>query len=361
MHGSDAKRLAVEAASVPNLASQMRTAFSSMAWNTGSSSPGELRDDPQHLGGRGLLLQRLGQIVGALAQLVEQPRVLDGDDGLGGEVRDQLDLLVGERPNFLAVDDDRADQLVVLEHRHATNVRIAARRRRHATYDSGSGSARTSATVDRLSCLTTRSMAAPASPGETGSRLHAISANAGGVPLQRATAQNLAVAERHRVPNLASQMPRRILQHRLEHRLQFARRAADDLQHLRGRRLLLQRLGQIARARLHLVEQPHVLDRDHRLVGEGRDQLDLLVGERLHVTRGAGANTPIGVPSRSSGTPSIVRKPPSRAAMRRSYSGSACDIRNVNGFAFSTVSADERASIRPDRFDALMMLTYVGR
>ena len=27
------------------------------------------------------------QIVGALAQLVEQPRVLDGDDGLGGEVR----------------------------------------------------------------------------------------------------------------------------------------------------------------------------------------------------------------------------------------------------------------------------------
>ncbi len=35
---------------------------------------------------RRLLLQRLGQIVGALAQLVEQPRVLDGDDGLGGEV-----------------------------------------------------------------------------------------------------------------------------------------------------------------------------------------------------------------------------------------------------------------------------------
>ena len=27
---------------VPNLASQMRVAFSSMAWNTGSSSPGEL-------------------------------------------------------------------------------------------------------------------------------------------------------------------------------------------------------------------------------------------------------------------------------------------------------------------------------
>ena len=31
------------------------------------------------------------------AQLVEQPRVLDGDDGLGGKVLYQLDLLVGER------------------------------------------------------------------------------------------------------------------------------------------------------------------------------------------------------------------------------------------------------------------------
>ena len=31
---------------------------------------------------------------------------------------DQLDLLVGERPNLLAIDDDAADQLALLEHRH---------------------------------------------------------------------------------------------------------------------------------------------------------------------------------------------------------------------------------------------------
>ena len=98
----------------------MRVAFSSMAWNTGSSSPGELEMTFSTSAGRGLLLQRLGEIVGALAQFVEQPRVLDGDDGLGGEVLHQLDLLVGERPHLLAVDDDGADQLVVLEHRHAT-------------------------------------------------------------------------------------------------------------------------------------------------------------------------------------------------------------------------------------------------
>ena len=52
------------------------------------------------------------------AQLIEQPRVLDGDDGLGGEVLDQLDLLVGEWPHLLTVDADRADQLAVFEHRH---------------------------------------------------------------------------------------------------------------------------------------------------------------------------------------------------------------------------------------------------
>ena len=103
---------------MPNLASHIRVAFSSMASNTGSSSPGELEMTLQHLRGRGLLLQRLGEIVGALTQLVEQAGVLDGDDGLLGEVRDKLDLLVGERPDFRAVDADRADQLVVLEHRH---------------------------------------------------------------------------------------------------------------------------------------------------------------------------------------------------------------------------------------------------
>ena len=43
-------------------------------------------------------------------QFVEQPRVLDGDDGLGGEVLHQLDLLVSEWPDFLPVDDNSADQ-----------------------------------------------------------------------------------------------------------------------------------------------------------------------------------------------------------------------------------------------------------
>ena len=73
----------------------------------------------------------------------------------------------------------------------------------------------------------------------------------------------------------------RILQHRLEHRLQLAGRRTDDAQHVRRRRLLFERFGELARALLLRLEQPHVLERDDRLVGEGGDQLDLLFGETL--------------------------------------------------------------------------------
>jgi hypothetical protein len=51
-------------------------------------------NDTQHLASRRLLLQRLGEVVGALMQFIEQTRILDGDDGLGGEVLQQLDLLL---------------------------------------------------------------------------------------------------------------------------------------------------------------------------------------------------------------------------------------------------------------------------
>ncbi len=70
-------------------------------------------DDAQHVCRRGLLLQQIA------AQFTEQPRVLDGDDGLRGEVLHQFDLLVGERLHLLPKDADDADQFVVLDHRHA--------------------------------------------------------------------------------------------------------------------------------------------------------------------------------------------------------------------------------------------------
>ena len=46
--------------------------------------------------------------------------------------------------------------------------------------------------------------------------------------------------------------------------------------------MLFQQLYKFARAFLLRLKQPHVLNGDYRLIGEGLDQLDLLVGERAH-------------------------------------------------------------------------------
>src|SRR5260370_30100157 len=47
-------------------------------------------------------------------------------------------------------------------------------------------------------------------------------------------------------------------------------------------RLVLARLRELPALVLDLAEQPHVLDGDCRLVGKGRDQIDLFVGEWSH-------------------------------------------------------------------------------
>src|SRR5215471_18402146 len=79
---------------------------------------------------------------------------------------------------------------------------------------------------------------------------------------------------------------RRVLEYGIEHRLKLAGRRTDYFKHFRGRRLLLQRLGKVARTRLHLIEQPRVLNRDHSLVGKSGDQLYLLVGKGVHFIAG---------------------------------------------------------------------------
>ena len=79
-----------------------------MAWNTGSNPPGEE------------LMTRRRQLslsaAPAISQFVEQPRVLDGDDGLGGEILYQDDLLFGEWTNLLPKNGNHADRFVILDH-----------------------------------------------------------------------------------------------------------------------------------------------------------------------------------------------------------------------------------------------------
>jgi len=49
--------------------------------------------------------------------------------------------------------------------------------------------------------------------------------------------------------------PGRVRQHRFEYRLEFARRASNDAQYLRGRGPLLQGLGKLTGARFELLFQ----------------------------------------------------------------------------------------------------------
>src|SRR5262249_18282808 len=65
----------------------------------------------------------------------------------------------------------------------------------------------------------------------------------------------------------------------VEDGLQIELGIADDLQDLASRRLIFERLLQLGRLRLHRLKQPHVFDRDYRLVGEGSNQFDLVIVE----------------------------------------------------------------------------------
>src|SRR6266508_2431747 len=71
--------------------------------------------------------------------------------------------------------------------------------------------------------------------------------------------------------------PRRALDNWVENRLHVRRRAADDAEYFGSRRLVLQRLAQFGVALLEFFEQPHILDREERLICECFQEGDLFV------------------------------------------------------------------------------------
>src|SRR6516164_8455495 len=77
------------------------------------------------------------------------------------------------------------------------------------------------------------------------------------------------------MPEFGLAQPDGVLEHCIENGFKLTGRRADDAQHLRGCRLLLQRLGKFARALLLGLEQSHVFDSNRRLVGESLQELDL--------------------------------------------------------------------------------------
>src|SRR6516165_6173500 len=119
MRGSELKRLPIAQVHIAEVSLADTGSVGEDRLEHGLQLAGRAADDLQHFRGCRLLLQRL-------AQLVQQACVLDGDNSLGSEIRHQLDLLVGERPNLLTEDTERANELLSLEHRHTNCCALAA-------------------------------------------------------------------------------------------------------------------------------------------------------------------------------------------------------------------------------------------
>src|SRR5262245_30083577 len=76
--------------------------------------------------------------------------------------------------------------------------------------------------------------------------------------------------------------PRGALNDGVENRLHVRGRAADDAEHLRCRRLMLQSFTQLCVALSDLFEQPHVLDGNDRLASESFEQFNMSVRKWTH-------------------------------------------------------------------------------
>ena len=234
---------------------------------------GRAADDLEHIGGGGLLLQRF-------AQLLEQSCILDSDDGLIGKIGDQLDLLVGERADLPAVDENGADELVLHEHRHTQDcpctgslnqrddawimleIALIFLEVEEVEDGLGAGNARKRRVLD-FRWTNHRLASIP---------LDVIACRG---TVHRDRAEGISFAQKHAAV-LGPADARGVGQHGLEHRRKLAGRAGDDLEHLGSRRLPLEQFAQ-------LVEQSCILDSDDRLIGKIADQLYLLVRERSYL------------------------------------------------------------------------------
>jgi hypothetical protein len=101
--------------------------------------PRRAGDNAKHFRCRGLLLERFGEIVSALPQLIEQPRVLDGNDGLISKDRYQFNLPFGKRLNDSAQQANHADCHSVVEQRNTQHGAVFSETCRFALFVVGIG------------------------------------------------------------------------------------------------------------------------------------------------------------------------------------------------------------------------------
>ena len=238
---------------------------------------GRAADHLQHVGGGGLLLQRLLQVIGARLNLVEQPHVLDGDQRLIRKGRNQIDLPFVERLHDASRQNNDADRNAIAQQRDAQHRAIAPVTRhaqsviavRPYIQNVNRPALQRDATHHRAAVRRNRVFPEKFDAFQPG--------------ILRCRQLIFVVMQTHDVDMLGFAEMLCSLGDGVEHRLNIRWRPRDDIEHAADRRLKLQRLLQIFGARLHLVEQSGILDRDDRLIGEGRHQFDLPVREGLYL------------------------------------------------------------------------------
>ena len=228
-------------------------------------------DDLQDLRRRSLLLEGFGQVAILSLKLPEQAHVLDRDRRLVGEGLEKIFLTLRRGARLCPRGHDDAERDAFAQHRNSQHspppalqaMRVVVLRIGEHVIDVSDGLRQDRPPGHSRHVRTQRILG-----------LHGLQPLRGEL-VPGNVVQELAVVAEHGAVRAPAQCDG-TAHDRVEHRLHIGRRAADDAQDLGRRGLPLEGLGELAVAGLQLVEEPRVLDRDDRLVGEGLEQADLL-------------------------------------------------------------------------------------
>src|SRR5262249_8411296 len=217
-----------------------------------------------------LVLARQLQLAVLVLNFIEQAHILDGNHRLVGKGCEQLDLLVGKRRDLRLPQTYCAQRRALAQQgycQHCPGTRqLLGFREIIFPVCPAVWNLHYTALEQRATCRSSP-------PCADWGALPQLQGTGRGIVGSGGTAAFAIVAENHAVLGTANADGS--LQQRPEDTLEVERRSADGLEHLGRGSLLPQRFAQLLCARLHLIEQPHVLDGDHRLVGKRGDKLDL--------------------------------------------------------------------------------------
>ena len=197
-------------------------------------------DDLEHVGSGRLLLQRL-------PQFAEQPRVLDRDDGLGGEGPEKPQLFICKRINFGSSKSDCSDRHPLTQEWNASCRPLSKPSCESTSFGKFLGLCLKVDYMHELPIDNGTASNTPTCARVTITDLLWDRTAVGGytyvLPIQFENGHVVRFAVARRTPC-----------DDFQHRLEFARRRADDLKNLSCGPLLFQRLGELSGALAQFAE-----------------------------------------------------------------------------------------------------------